>query len=72
MTNCTFKFLHLHRLPACSDYENYDDCVFTPKTHPMYIKDVYNEVINTSNIKIHKSHYPNEYVQPKNEMKICI
>lgn len=46
--------------PRRYDYENYDDCVFTPKTHPMYIKDVYNEVINTSNIKIHKSHYPNE------------
>lgn len=49
-----------HIFPRRYDYERYDDCVFTPKTHPMYIKGVYNERIEFSNLKIHKLHYPNE------------
>ncbi len=46
--------------PRKYDYESYDDSVFTTKDHPMYMDNVYNEVIESEGIKVYKYHYPNQ------------
>lgn len=48
--------------PRKYDYENYDDSLFTEKDHPMYMDDVYNEVIESGEVKVYKYHYPNQSV----------
>lgn len=52
--------------PHRYDFEKYNDNDFTKKEHPMYVEDVFNEIVNSDNLKIYKYHYPNESLHVHN------